>query len=69
MRVTPGARHESVSLGEGGVILIAVRAKPEGGKASEAARDALAEALGIAKTRLRLLRGATSRAKLFEIEM
>jgi uncharacterized protein YggU (UPF0235/DUF167 family) len=55
-------------LGEGGVILIAVRARPEGGKASEAARDALAEALGIAKTRLRLVRGATARAKLFEIE-
>ena len=41
---------------------------PEAGKATEAARAALAKALGVAKTRLTLLRGATSRDKLFRLD-
>ena len=37
-------------------------------KATEAARAALAKALGVAKTRLTLMRGATSRDKLFRLD-
>jgi uncharacterized protein YggU (UPF0235/DUF167 family) len=67
VRVTPGARRAGLALAEG-VVRISVTAPPEDGRATEAARAALAEALGVAKTRLTLVRGATSREKLFRLE-
>lgn len=66
LRVTPGARVESVELA-GGKVLVKVRVKPEDGKANGAVLDLLADALGIAPSRLHLLRGATSREKLVKI--
>ena len=67
VRVTPNARRSGVELVEG-QIRIAVTETPEAGKATEAARAALGKALGVAKTRLTLLRGATSREKLFRLD-
>jgi uncharacterized protein YggU (UPF0235/DUF167 family) len=67
VRVTPGARRAGVEL-VSGVIKISVTAPPEDGRATEAARAALAEALGVAKTRLTLVRGTKSRDKLFRLE-
>jgi len=67
VRVTPGARTEALELAEGKLIA-KVRAKPEDGKANAAVAQLLAAALGIAASRLRLLRGATSRDKLFQLE-
>lgn len=67
LRVTPGARIEGLELGEG-VVLVKVRAKPQDGKANDAVLELLADALGIATSRLRLLRGATGRDKLVQIE-
>ena len=66
LRVTPGARTESVELGDG-VVLIKVRTKPEGGAANDTVLELLAKALGIATSRLRLLRGATARDKLVQL--
>jgi uncharacterized protein len=66
VRVTPGARSESVELGQG-VLLMKVRTKPEDGKANAAVLELLAKALGIATSRLRLLRGATGRDKLVQL--
>ncbi|MBO9517916.1 MAG: DUF167 domain-containing protein [Porphyrobacter sp.] len=66
VRVTPGARTESVELGDGG-LQVKVRAKPQDGAANEAVLALLADALGVATSRLRLLRGATSRNKLVQI--
>jgi len=66
LRVTPGARSESLELGEGRV-LVKVRAKPQDGAANEAVLRLLAEALGIAPSRLHLLRGATGREKLVQL--
>lgn len=66
LRVTPAARSESVELGDG-VLLIKVRTKPEDGKANDAVLELLAKALGIATSRLRLLRGATGRDKLVQL--
>ena len=68
LRVTPGARVESVELGEG-KLLVKVRVKPEDGKANAAVLDLLADALGIATSRLRLLRGATGRDKLVQLDL
>ncbi|MBN8630579.1 MAG: DUF167 domain-containing protein [Rhodobacterales bacterium] len=67
IRVTPNARRAGVELAEG-QIRILVTETPEAGKATEAARAALAKAMGVAKTRLTLVRGATSRDKLFRLD-
>ncbi len=67
IRVTPNARRAGVELVDG-QIRVAVSETPEAGKATEAARAALAKALGVAKTRLTLIRGATSRNKLFRLD-
>jgi len=67
VRVTPNARRAGLELAEG-QIRIAVTVVPEDGRATEAARVALAEALGVAKSRLLLVRGAKSRDKVFLVE-
>lgn len=67
LRVTPGARVEAVELGDG-KLLVKVRVKPEDGKANAAVLDLLADALGVATSRLRLLRGATGRDKLVQLD-
>lgn len=67
VRATPRARVASCVL-EGGVWRIAVNAPAEDGKANAAVAAALAHALGVAKGRLVLLRGATSRDKRFRLD-
>ena len=66
VRVTPGAKVEMLDIGDAG-LQAKVRAKPEDGKANDAVRDLLSRALGIAQSRLTLLRGATSREKMFRV--
>lgn len=66
VRVTPGARSESVEICDGRV-LVKVRTKPEDGKATAAVLALLAQALEVAPSRVEMLRGATSREKLFRI--
>jgi uncharacterized protein YggU (UPF0235/DUF167 family) len=65
-RVTPRARRHSIT-DEGG-IKVCVTDPPEDGRANAAVAQALAHALGVAKTRLTLLRGATSRDKVFRLD-
>ena len=67
VRVTPRAGREALRY-EGGTVHIRVTAPPEGGKATAAAVKLLARALGVAKTRLTLVRGAASRDKLFRLD-
>ena len=67
VKATPRARAASCVL-EGGVWKIAVNAPAEEGRANAAVAEALAHALGVAKGRLVLLRGATSREKRFRLE-
>ena len=66
-KVTPRARRNSITR-EGGVIKITVTAAPEDGKATAAVAETLAHALGVAKSRLTLLRGAISRDKVFLLD-
>ncbi|MGV3554609.1 MAG: DUF167 domain-containing protein [Croceibacterium sp.] len=66
LRVTPGARSEGIEI-DGERVLVKVRAKPQDGAANEAVLGLLAAALGVATSRLQLLRGATSRDKLMQI--
>lgn len=70
IRVTPNARRRALDLPEkpDEPIRIAVTEVPENGKATATAQEILAAALGVAKSRLTLLRGATSREKLFRLD-
>lgn len=67
VRVSPRAARNAVQR-DGGTLRIYVTAAPEAGKATEAARKLLAEALGVAPSRLKLQRGATARDKLFRLD-
>ena len=66
LRVAPGARTPGMEISDGG-LLFKVRSKPEDGKATAAVIDMIGEALGVPSSRIALLRGATSREKLFRI--
>ena len=66
VRVVPKAGRTSVGLDDRGVV-VRVRAAPEGGRATEEARRALAEALGVPGSAIELCRGARSRTKVFEV--
>lgn len=67
VRVTPKAARNDVSVAEDG-LRVSVTAVPEDGKANAAVVKLLANALGVAKSRLTLVRGATSRDKLFRLD-
>jgi uncharacterized protein YggU (UPF0235/DUF167 family) len=67
VRVTPRSRRPGVEL-DRDVIRIGVTAVPEDGRANAAVIEALAHALGIAKGRLALVRGATARDKVFRVD-
>lgn len=67
VRVTPNARREQVTL-DGGRFVIRVTVPPEDGKANKAVQKLLAKALGVAPTRLTLLRGASARDKVFRLD-
>lgn len=67
LRVTPRASRNAVEETDDG-LKVAVTAPPENGKANAAVAKLLAQALGVAKTRLVLVRGATARDKVFRLE-
>ena len=67
VKVTPGARVETIEIADGR-LLVKTRAKPKDGEATEAVLAMIASALGLARSRVTLLRGDTSREKLIRIE-
>lgn len=66
-RVTPGASRDRIEV-DGAVLRVHVTAPPADGRANAAVQKLLAKAMGVAKTRLVLRRGATSRDKLFVLD-
>ena len=67
VRVTPNASREQVTL-DGSRFVIRVTCVPEDGKANKAVTKLLAKALGVAPTRLTLIRGMTGRDKVFRLD-
>ncbi|MGI3165243.1 DUF167 domain-containing protein [Pseudooceanicola sp. 200-1SW] len=67
-RVTPKAARDRIVAEGDGPLRVYVTALPEDGKANEAVRKLLAKSLGLAKSRLLLVRGQTARDKVFRIE-
>jgi len=66
VRVTPKAARNRI-VEEAGGLRIYVTVVPKDGKANTAVIKLLAKALGVAKSRLELVRGQTARDKLFRI--
>lgn len=67
VRVTPKAAANRIAVDAVGLIRVYVTTVPEGGKATAAVVQLLAKAIGIPKSRLELVRGETSREKLFRV--
>ena len=66
LRVTPRASRDRL-VAEGAVLRAYVTTIPEGGKANAAVQKLLAKAMGVPKSRLELIRGATARDKVFSV--
>ena len=67
VRVKPNSRKPGISVDETGVE-IRVSEQPHDGRANEAARTLLAQALDIPRSRITLIRGARSKEKAFAVE-
>lgn len=64
----PGARSTSLGPEHAGSLRVSVTAAPEAGKANEAIAQALAKELGLRKSAVSLLSGASTRSKRFLIQ-
>lgn len=67
IRVTPKAAHNRI-VAEGDRLRVYVTTVPEDGKANATVQKLLAKALGVAKSRLTLIRGHTARDKVFQVD-
>ena len=68
VEVQPKAARSEILGFRGDVLHVKVTAPPEKGKANEALLKLLAEALGVPRTRIRVLRGHTSRYKSIAVD-
>lgn len=67
VRVTPRASRERIEVSEAG-IRVYVTAAPTDGEANDAVHAALAKKLKLAKGKVELVRGHTSREKEFSVD-
>ena len=68
VRVRPGAKLNAVSGRDADLLTIAITAPPIEGRANEGLVRFLDEELGIPRRQIQVVRGATSRLKLLEID-
>jgi uncharacterized protein (TIGR00251 family) len=68
IKVQPGAARNLVLGFSDNVLRVRVTAPPEGGKANQAVILLLANALNLAKGRINIVRGHTSRTKLVSVD-
>ena len=70
VRVKPGAARGRVggSYGDTGALVVAVTERAVDGKATAAALRALAKALGVSRSAVTLVSGATSRDKVVQVD-
>jgi uncharacterized protein (TIGR00251 family) len=67
VRAQPGARKRGVKGEQAGALKLAVTAPPEDGRANEALVELLRELLGLKRSQVDLIAGATNREKRFLI--
>lgn len=70
LRVTPKASRNAIVPGDApdAPVRVYVTTVPEGGKANASVLKLLSKALGVPKSRLRVVQGETGRDKLVEID-
>ena len=67
-KIKPNSRHrEEVVAGDDGLLVVYTKAPAIEGRANLAAIKLVAKHYGVAPSRVKLVRGATSRNKVFEI--
>ncbi|MFN8076348.1 MAG: DUF167 domain-containing protein [Kineosporiaceae bacterium] len=69
IKVTPRARRPGVAPDGRGGLLVAVSEPAVDGRATQAALQAVASALGVRPRQVRLVTGATSRVKVVELDV
>jgi len=69
VRVQPGARRAGLAGTWNGLLKLAVSAPPEDGRANAAAAALLAELFGLRASAVELVRGQTSRSKVFRLAL
>lgn len=67
IRVIPRARQNKIAVEPDGSIKIHTTSAPADGKANEAVIALLAEHLGLAKSRIKIIRGETVRNKIISV--
>lgn len=67
IHATPGARRDCVGGAHDGALRVSVSAPPDKGRANDAITKTLAKALGVRVAQIELIRGQTSRRKVFTI--
>ena len=67
VRLQPRASRDEIVGERGGTLLVRLTAPPVEGRANEALCRLLARSLGVAPTRVSLLRGAKSRDKVVQL--
>lgn len=65
VKAQPGASRAAIRGAAGGMLKVAVTQIAEKGKANEALIEVIAEGLGLRRSQLELLSGATARQKRF----
>jgi uncharacterized protein (TIGR00251 family) len=68
VNVKPNARRQSIMPTDEGIWVATVQAPPVDGKANAALIKLLAKEFGVAKSRIKIKSGQTSRLKLVEID-
>jgi hypothetical protein len=68
VKVQPKASRDQVVGYRDGVLQLRVTAPPDKGRANAAVVALLADALGVAKSRVRIVRGQSSRDKVLAVE-
>ncbi len=66
VRVKPNSKNPFIQKGEDGVWTVAVREPAQDGKANDALVRAVAAELGLAPSRVRLVKGAKGKQKILE---
>ena len=68
IRVQPRAGRDEIAGAREGALLVRVTAPPVDGRANEAACKLIAKRLGVAPSRVAVVRGAAARDKVVEVE-
>jgi uncharacterized protein (TIGR00251 family) len=68
VRVQPRSGRDEIAGERSGALLVRVTAPPVEGRANDAVRKLLAKRLGVPPSRVSVVRGASSRDKLVEVD-